>query len=321
MEGVDLTQLRALCEAVDAGSLTEAAERLGLSQPGLSRQVQRLEGEVGARLLTRSVSGVQPTPAGERVVDFARRTLAAFEALRAEMRETGPALQGRLAIAASTTPGEYIVPALVSAFIDRHPNVTADVRVTDSDRVATELLARRCDVGFSGHRADDARLVHVPVASDEIVLAVPSGHRLADAEVVEASELDGERLIQREPGSGTQRTFFEALQARGTRLPVRLSSVTLGSTQAVLSAVEAGLGIGLVTLRALEHHRPSTMRAVRIAGPPVIRQLFLLHEPARQQREEVEAFIGFVVAAAGDSDPAAGSARGGGTAAPVATGR
>lgn len=298
---MDLSQLRALCESVDAGSLTEASRRLGLSQPGLSRQVQRLEDEVGTRLLTRHASGVRPTPAGERLVEFARRTLASFEALRAEMRESGPPLSGRLAIVASTTPGEYVVPTLVSAFIDLHPNVSADVQVTDSQEVAGQLLERRADVGFSGHRSEEPRLAHVPVAQDEIVLAIPAGHHLSAVEVIDPDQLDGERLIQREPGSGTQRTFFEALRARGTHLPVRLSSVTFGSTQAVLSAVEAGLGLGLVTTRALEHHRPATVTAARVAGPRVVRHLFLVHEPAREHPARVEAFIRFVVDGAEDA--------------------
>lgn len=307
---MDFSQLRALCASVDAGSLTEAARRLGMSQPGLSRQVQRLEEEVGARLLARQPSGVRPTPAGERLVEFARRTLAAFEAVRAEVRESGPPLSGSLAIAASTTPGEYVVPTLVSAFIDLHTNVSADVQVTDSQEVGGLLLEGHADVGFTGHRAEEPQLAHIPIARDEIVLALPAGHPLSGTEVVRPEQLAGERLIQREPGSGTQRTFFEALQARGTRLPVHLSSVTFGSTQAVLSAVEASLGVGLVTRRALEHHRPSTVVAARVAGPPVVRHLFLVYEPARRHPVHVDAFIRFVVDTAGEElrlqDSAAG---------------
>lgn len=114
------------------------------------------------------------------------------------------------------------------------------------------------------------------------------------AESVSVEALAGERLIQREAGSGTQRTFLEALEATGLQLPVEFSPVCLGSTQAVLSAVEAGMGIGVVTLRAIEHHRPALATAVRVRGVTVVRDLFLVYEEPRNRPTHVQAFIDFV---------------------------
>jgi DNA-binding transcriptional LysR family regulator len=197
----------------------------------------------------------------------------------------------------STTPGEYLVPDLVARFTARHPTVEARELVTDSAAVPTELLGRGWDVGFSGRRADDPRLTHEPVAQDEIVLAAAASHPLAGRSAVTVEALAGERLIQREEGSGTQRTFVEALAARGLRLPAYRSAVSLGSTHAVISAVEAGMGVGLVSLRALERHGATRARAVRVVGAPIVRSLYLVFETARKRAPHVEAFIEFVLEA------------------------
>lgn len=300
---MDLTGLRALCAAADAGSLTAAARQLGLTQPGLSRRIQRLEDELGARLLERAGRGVRLTPAGQRFREFATRTLAAYEAVRTELASGQTPLSGVIRIIASTTPGEYLVPALASRFTEMNPEVSCQVAVADSAAVADELVEGRADVGFSGHRSGDGRLTEVAVARDEIVLAVPAGHRLARFRSVPAEALDGERLIQREEGSGTQSTFLEALAEHAVELPVRSPTVRLGSTQAVLSAVDAGMGIGLVTQWALDHHRPARVTPLRIAGVPVFRDLFVVHETARQRPAHVEAFLAFVSAGVGGPVP------------------
>lgn len=303
MRTEDLVALQAVA---DTGSVTDAARRLGRSQPTLSRQVQRLEADLGTPLLERHPLGMRLTAAGERVSQFARERLAAEDALRAELSEGASQLRGVVRILASTTPGEYLVPELVAGFSDLHPGVRVEVEVHDSAAVPGAVLDRRADVGFAGRANPDERLTHTPVVPDEIVLAVPGAHPLADHPAVPLSALAGERLIWREDGSGTQRTFMEALARAGHELPAGSSTASLGSTQAVVSAVQAGLGIGVVSHRAVAAHPGGQVVAVRLDGIPVRRHLWLVYETGRPRPSPQAAFITFVagvVAGGGVSRP------------------
>lgn len=288
---MDTRDLRAFCATIDYGGLSEAARRCGTTQPTISRQVQRLEREFGAELLRRDRRGAHPTEAGEKLLEFARRTLADYDALRHASPTPTRSLAGTVKIIASTTPGEYLVPRLAARFTTQHPQVNIEEAITDSAGVASRLRSRRWHVGFTGADPDTERLTAEPVGQDEIVLAVAPSHPLASRSALTTDALAGQRMILREHGSGTLRIFKQALADRGLALPLERSPVlTLGSTHAVLAAVEADRGIGVVSARALEHHQPRA-RALRIAGAPIMRSLYLLHEPARRLPPHVKAFI------------------------------
>ena len=297
MHGTDLESLRA---AADAGGITIAARRLGVAQSVVSRRIQRLEDELGVRLLDRSPSGIRPTPAGERVLAFARDTLDAYATLRADLAGAPSSPGGRVRVAASTIPGEHLAPGILARFGQLHPQVDVTLVVTDSAGVHEALLGGDAHVGFVGHheRRLADRFTSVAFADDEVVLAVPAGHPLASRTVVAMAALAGERLITRESGSGTQQTFLDALAHAGLALP-QTASVSLGSSQAVISAVDAGLGIGIVSRRAIDDHRPGRVAAVRVRGVRVTRSLWLVYETRRPRTPAQAEFIAFATAEAG----------------------
>ncbi len=297
---MDIFQLRTFCTVARTGSFTEAAKMLDLSQPGVSRQVQRLEQEIGGRLLVRGGRGVTLTDTGARLLEFATDTLASYDDFLSAGDAGASRLSGAIRIIASTTPGEYLAPGLVAAFSSQNPGVNTEVFVADSALVAGELLEGRWDVGFTGLRAADSKLVHYAIASDEIVLAAPVSHRFANEEEIDVAALAGERLIQREDGSGTQATVRDALRSRGASLPEQQAAMSLGSTQAIVQAVDSGLGVGFVTLRALEAHRAARVAAVRMKGGPIMRDLYMIYEPARRHSEQVRAFIDFTIKSSSD---------------------
>jgi DNA-binding transcriptional LysR family regulator len=289
---VQLGDLEALQAAVETGSLSAAARRLRSSQPGVSRRLQRLEADLGVQLLARTPGGVEPTAAGARVARRAEEVLAAVDALRAEAQQTDVPLTGVVRVVTSTTPGDHLVPSLVAGFTHDHPGVRVDVRTADSAAVLDAVLDRDADLGFTGRREPHARLGYLPVAADEVVLAVPSGHRLAAAGAVPLAALEGERLIWRERGSGTQQAFLDAVQGAGRSLPPGASGVTVGSGSAVVAAVRAGSGVGVASVRAVE--AALGVLPVRILGVPVLRQLWLVCETDRPQPEHVRAFLASV---------------------------
>jgi DNA-binding transcriptional LysR family regulator len=291
---MDLTQLRVFTVVARCSSLTAAAQELGLSQSTVSRTVQRAEEELGVQLLHRRGRSVALSPAGQRFLLWAESTLNRYRSMREELAGPVEGLSGRLRIAASTTPGEFLVPGLVSSFTTVHQGVEAEIAIADSDGVRRRLSARRAEVGFVGSPADDDRYLHEPIGEDEVVLVVPAGHRLAGRGRVGLRELDGERFVAREAGSGTRATFEAALARRGLPAPRFEVAMTLGSTEAVLSAVQDGCGVGLVSSLALARRAPGRVAVSRIRELSLRRRLYLVTERNRRLAPAAAGFVDWV---------------------------
>jgi DNA-binding transcriptional LysR family regulator len=277
------------------GSMSAAAAELGISQPGVSRQIQRLEEEIGVRLLDRGSRMLRLTPAGERFRAYADTALAQHEAVLRDVRGETAVLVGELRIGASSTPGEFLVPGLVAAFADRHPGVRPEIFIADSAIVQDEVRAHRWDIGFVGARLNGRGLDLHPVAQDEVVLAVPAGHPFATRGAVSLNELAGQPFLVREEGSGTAASVERALAQRGMTLPEHRTVMVLGSTQAIVSAVEQGLGLGWVSSLALVDRSRERVVPVRLAALPLRRFLFLVRDPRRVLPPAASAFVAWVL--------------------------
>jgi DNA-binding transcriptional LysR family regulator len=182
------------------------------------------------------------------------------------------------------------VPELATTFSQHHPAVTTEVFVTDTTVVIDEMLERRWDIGFVGRPTNHRRLACTPIATDEIVLAVPGSHPFAKQTEVSLKDLARVRIIEREGGSGTWLTVQDQLHVLDLEIPAYDPSIILGSTQAIVSAVDAGLGVGFVTMRALARHDASRVVGMRIAESRFIRSLYMVHEQGRPLPRVVRSF-------------------------------
>ena len=288
---MDCNDLEAFLAVVQHGSFTQAAHALHRSQPAVSRQIQRLEAELGIALLDRRSGAVRLTSGGEQVRRFAQTTLAQLADLRAAVITDDHSLTGQLGIAASTTPGQYLVPTLVAQFRDRYPGINAEVTVMDSASVAEQVQLGAADLGFIGMRRPHRLLHYTEIARDEVVLAVPPSHRFAGHESVPLAELSGERFIDREPGSGTRTSLIQALSAKGLTLPSVRTVMILSTTEAIVSAAEQGHGIGWVSSLALQHRDRQRVALVRVNEVDVMRPMYLVHRRRSQLSPIAIAFI------------------------------
>ena len=177
---MDTRQLAAFCAVVERRSFSQAAERLGVTQPAVSLQVRALEKRLGRRLLDRSGRRVEPTEAGVRLYRGAQRLLALEEQLVAEVADSGDgALAGELKIGASTGPAAIVVPLLLCEFQRRNSGVHVALTVGDTQRIVEEVAERRLELGIVGAARRHRGVRFEPFLQDEIVLAVPPGHRFA----------------------------------------------------------------------------------------------------------------------------------------------
>ena len=225
-------------------------------------------------------------------MQFAIRTISDSDALVSRFGPDPSGLTGVIRIVASSTPAEYLVPGLVTEFTQAHTGISVEVLVADAAQIARTLGDRQADLGLSGMPSTPVGYSTTAIAKDEVALAVSSNHKFADQQSITIDKLRDENIIKRECGSGTWQTVVQSLSSVGIELPEHKTSMTLGSTQAVVAAVGQNLVVGFVSNNAVVN-RGNKVVAVRIDGLSLERDLSLVYETGRVRRRQTQAFIDF----------------------------
>ncbi|MEX2431587.1 MAG: selenium metabolism-associated LysR family transcriptional regulator, partial [Dehalococcoidia bacterium] len=292
---MDLTELESFVAVCRAGSFTEAARQRQLSQPGVSRHVQRLEQDLGVRLFEREHHSLSLTPGGVKLLAYAEETLARHRHFLQAIQDRHEALAGELRIAASSTPGECLLPTLLASFTGAYPDVRPQLFIADSSAVIEEVAQRQWELGFVGVDISRRNLTYDVIGQDEVILVVPRGHAFAGRGQIAAMELEGQPMIEREGGSGTLRAFKTALAQSGTPAPRYRTVMVLNSAHAILSAVHNGLGLGVVSSLEFEQHGFERVHKVRIADLPLKRDLYMVRTKTRPLSPAATAFAAWVL--------------------------
>jgi len=264
---MDTRQLAAFCVVVERRSFSQAAEQLGVTQPAVSLQIRSLEKRLGVQLLDRSGRRVEPTEAGRRLYRGAQRLLAQEEQLLAELGDEAEGeVTGRLEIGASTGPGGTVLPRLLAEFQQRNPEVRVALSVFDTQHVIEQVARRELELGVVGAKRRHRGVVFEPFYRDEVVLAVPRGHRFAGRKVTLA-ELRGEPLVLMQEGAGVRQVIEEELRERGVRLRDLDVRLELGLQESARSAVIAGHGVTFISRAAIaDDVAAGTVAVARVDG-------------------------------------------------------
>jgi DNA-binding transcriptional LysR family regulator len=290
---MDTRQLAAFCAVVERSSFSQAAERLGVTQPAVSLQIRSLEKRIGKQLLDRSGRRVEPTEAGRRLYRSAQRVLAAEEQLLAELANDTGTLTGRLELGASTGPGGTVVPLLLCEFQRRHPDVHVALSIFDTQRVIEQVARRELELGVVGASRRQRGVVFVAFFRDEVVLACPREHPLA-GKSVSVDALSGEPLILMQEGAGVRQVIEDELRRVGLRLRDLDVRVELGLQESLRSAIAAGYGVGFISRTAIEAELAAgTVATVRVKGIDPAREISLVRASGRAETRVAQAFVSF----------------------------
>jgi DNA-binding transcriptional LysR family regulator len=292
---MDTRQLAAFCEVVDRKSFSQAAERLGVTQPAVSLQVRSLEKRLNTKLLDRSGRTVEPTETGRRLYRAAQRMLSIEEQLLEEVTSADAIgeIRGELALGASTGPGGTAVPVLLCEFQREHPAVSVALSVSDTNRVIEQVADRELELGIVGAAPRRRGVVFEPFFRDEVVLAVPAGHRLGGKRV-SVDELRSEQVILMQEGAGVRQVIEEELRRAGVRLRDLDVRLELGLQESVKSAVAAGFGVTFISRSAVEPELAAgTLAAARVRGLDPAREISLVRPAGRSPTRAAEAFVDF----------------------------
>jgi DNA-binding transcriptional LysR family regulator len=291
---MDTRQLAAFVAVVEKKSFSQAAERLGVTQPAVSLQIRSLEERLGRRLLDRSGRRVEPTEAGRILYKRAQRILQLEGQLAEELaqEETGE-LHGTLAIGASTGPGGHLVPLLLCEFQRRHPDLAVSLSISDTDRVIEQVAERELELGVVGALRRHRSLRFDPLVRDEIVLAVPPDHPFAGRQMP-LSQLPEETYIVMQEGAGVRHVIEEDLRRAGLRVRELRGKLELGLQESVKSAVAAGYGVTFISRTAIEGELAAgTLAAARVAGIDPARQIYVVRAGGRVGTRAAEEFLSF----------------------------
>jgi DNA-binding transcriptional LysR family regulator len=275
MTNEQLPYLDTFARAAELSSFTAAARALDCTQAAVSQRIQALEGALGVSLFQRRAGRVRLTDAGQRLYAFAERILALHREAIEEISGHKTPLSGELSLAASSIPGEHLLPGLLSAFRARHPHVQVRATVTDSQAVLRQVEEGAAHVGLVGGRIDHADLEFRCFATDRLVLVVPAGHAWGRRRRVSLAQLAEEPLILREAGSGSRWCLERALARAGQSLRDLRVALELGSNEGIKEAVLRGLGLAFLSTHAVRHELDDgRVRAVAVTGLSLDREMF-----------------------------------------------
>ena len=226
------------------GSVTRTAQALFISQPAVSAHLKTVEAKYGEPLFERTPRGMKLTPAGDALHEHVGRLFVLYEGVTTAIADTRGEVRGEIVVAASSTPGAYLVPTLLQAFQQRYPAAQAVLKVGDSAEVLAWLHDYRVALGVVGEMAITDDLERVAIGSDKLQLVTATGDALCRARTITPAHLQSRTLFLREPGSSTRAGSVELL---GDLLPSFARTVELTNTEAIKQSVAAGLGVAVLS--------------------------------------------------------------------------
>src|SRR3954469_25991684 len=204
VDALEPTRLRLLVQLGRRGSISAAAGACGVGQPSATKHLQTLEAAVGEKLVERNGRASRLTDAGEVVASHGARVLDTLEGMQDDLRALRGAERGTLTLAASTTPGSYVLPSILQCFADRHPGVDVDVVIGSSAWVAERVARREVSLGLAGEVALPDGVFAEPFLDDEVIgISAPSQLKLKRGRA-SLRELATATLLVREHGSSTR---------------------------------------------------------------------------------------------------------------------
>jgi DNA-binding transcriptional LysR family regulator len=294
LENFRLKVFRTVAEQLN---FRKAAEHLLITQPAVTLQVKALEDDLGVRLFDRAAGRISLTRQGSILLGYAKEIAKIAAEAEQNLGDDGGGATGELLLGVSTTIAQYVLPRLLGAFIDEHPRVQFYLSSGNTDEIVRLLLAGKVAVGLIEGPARDRSVRTESFMDDELVLIAAKDF---ESDNLSVSQVVALTLLMREQGSGSRRVVETALKRAGINLKAFKKVIDLDSTEAIKSAVEAGLGVGFVSRWALSKELElNTLKIVKVQGVKAARHFTLITRTGPEPQGPAAAFRRFAVSRAG----------------------
>ena len=276
-------------------NFSRAAEELLLTQPAVTQQVKALEDELGVPLFDRSGGRIRLTAGGKALLPLADQIKEISDQAFAAVAETSGELAGELVVGASQTIAQYLLPNFIAGFIKAHPRIRIVARSGNTEAMLDALVAHQIHAALIEGPDQRKDLNIEPFFQDHMVLVVPANHEWADQEV-DTEALKQQPLLIREFGSGSRRVVEKAVAAAGLQKKDLKIQMELDSTEGLLSAVEAGLGVTFVSRWAVRNQLSlGALKIARVRGLKLSRQFSIAYPAGPAPTGNVGAFHRFLL--------------------------
>lgn len=274
-------------------SFTKAAEALHMTQPAVTFQVRQLEEHFNTRLFDRTHNRISLTDAGKRVFSYADQIFQLYNEMENSVREITGDVSGVLIVGASTTIAEYMLPALLGDFKKKYPEVNIRLRVSNSDGIVSMVENNVIDLGVVEAMVNNKNLAVELCRVDRLVAVVPPNHPLVNEEKIPLKKLLEYPYICREEGSGTREVIIDYLHDNKLETSELNVIMELGSPEAIKGAVEAGIGITILSRATLGKELKLGSLVALDLDPPLERPFSFVHQKQKFRQHTVEKLLEF----------------------------
>lgn len=293
---MDVVKFRAFYTVAKLKNISKAAEQLYYTQPAVSAQIRELENSYGTRLFQRVGQRLELTAAGVELLPYAERLLNVFEESLNVVHDAVDAAGRLVRIGASSMPGIHLVPALLAAYREIHPESSFSLQITGANRIEQLLTSNEIDVGILGRAArsrSTSRLTGVLLMKDPLVAVVSHQHQLAGRESIEPTELSDQSFIMPSRELLTRKAVEERLRTLGLGFSVALE---VSNTEAIKRMVIHNLGMTILCASMVETEAScGWLEAIPVTGLNLHRNVWLAYPDEKAELPAVREFIDFVV--------------------------
>jgi DNA-binding transcriptional LysR family regulator len=288
-------QVKAFCTIVSEGSFSRAAEKLHLTQPTVSAQIQGLEKSLRTRLFERSAQGITLTQSGREFHPYALQMLELSSRAEQAMDQLQGLSRGHLDLGASTVPGHYVLPRALALFKEAYPGIDVRLSVANSQDIRNGVRDGQFELGVVGEQVRDDRLHFTAIAQDHLVVAMRPEHPLANRASLKPQDLLKQPLVTREWGSGTRHTLERSLGGTGVSADDLSVLLELGSAEAIKMAIRAVDALAVLSEWSVKDEvRLGLLKVCPIEGVDLARELYLVWRTHGYLSVASEAFVRFL---------------------------
>jgi len=290
---MEFDQLRLFVDLVREQNFTKVAERNSITQPAVSLSIQKLEEELGTKLLERTTRKVLVTEEGRILYDYAREILAKAQEAKTVLQERQDRVLGTIRMATVHSVGLYELPATLKEFIRRYPDVNLHIEYKLSDQVYHAVADGEADLGLVAYPEERGGITSVPFFEDELVLICGGDHPVGRKEHVRLSDLHGCAFVAFGSEIPTRKAIDAMLHQNDVRVDIRMQCDNI---EILKKMVEVGLGVSLVPLLSVRHEaRSGTLKVHRLSDLTVRRPLAVIHRKGKSLPRPQRAFVDLLI--------------------------
>jgi DNA-binding transcriptional LysR family regulator len=292
---MDIHQLRVFSSVFKNKSFSKASDELHLTQPTISNHIKTLEDELDCKLFDRMGRTIIPTKEAEVLYRHSLELIEKAETLKEAVGEIKKDLTGKIVIGASTIPGVYLMPRIMSEFLKQYPSVSFQILISDSKGIVDSISRHELLIGLVGAELSNDQIHYIPFIEDELIAV--SSPSMTHHNAITLKEAFTLPVVLREEGSGTRRETEKFMESKGISLDTIQIAGIFGSTDAVKQAVKAGLGIAIVSkFSVIDELEYNILKEIKLTDVQMRRKFYIVTHKKRTLPRSYDTFLKHILA-------------------------